>query len=52
MDVYGTGEDLEAIRARAEEYGLEVHFMGARDHLDDYIHPYRSASRVAPLVIL
>ena len=41
MDAYGSGEDLEAIKARAQDYELEVHFMGARDHLDDSIHPYR-----------
>ena len=43
VDVYGTGEDLEAIKARAEDYQLEVSFKGARDHLDDSIHPYRSS---------
>lgn len=41
VDIYGTGEDLEAIKARAQEYELEVHFMGARDHLENSIHPYR-----------
>ena len=43
VDVYGTGEDLEAIKARAEDYQLEVSFKGARDHLDESIHPYRSS---------
>ncbi len=43
VDVFGTGEDLDAIKARAQQYELEVHFQGARDHLDDSIHPYRSA---------
>ena len=43
VDLYGTGEDLEAIKARAQEYELEVHFQGVRDHLDDTIHGYRSA---------
>ena len=47
VDVYGTGEDLEAIKARAEDYQLELSFKGARDHLDDSIHPYRS-SRASP----
>ncbi|CAL5218834.1 g565 [Coccomyxa viridis] len=41
VDVFGTGEDLDAIKARAQQYELEVHFQGARDHLDDSIHPYR-----------
>lgn len=48
VDVFGTGEDLDAIKARAKAYELEVHFQGARDHLDDSIHPYRSAWLVAP----
>ncbi len=48
VDVFGTGEDLDAIKARAQQYELEVHFQGARDHLDDSIHPYRSA----PLIVL
>ena len=48
VDVFGTGEDLDDIKARAQEYELKVHFQGARDHLDDSIHPYRSALLVAP----
>ncbi len=41
VDVYGSGEDLDEIKERAEKYGLELSFMGARDHLDVCIHPYR-----------
>lgn len=48
VDVFGSGEDLAAIKARAQAYELEVHFQGARDHLDESIHPYRSAPLVAP----
>ena len=50
VDVYGTGEDLEAIKARAEDYQLEVSFKGARDHLDDTIHPYRSSRARAAIL--
>ncbi len=41
VDVFGTGEDLEDIKERADERHLAVSFLGARDHLDDAIHPYR-----------
>jgi hypothetical protein len=41
VDVFGTGEDLEEIKARAEKQGLAVSFLGARDHLDAAIHSYR-----------
>lgn len=41
VDAYGSGEDLDDIKERAEQYGLAVSFLGARDHLDDSIHPYR-----------
>ena len=50
VDVYGTGEDLEAIKARAQAYELEVQFQGDRDHLDDSIHPYRSALLLSALI--
>ncbi|CAL8470017.1 g9559 [Coccomyxa elongata] len=41
VDVFGTGEDLEDIKERADDRQLAVSFLGARDHLDDAIHPYR-----------
>ncbi len=41
VDVFGTGEDLEDIKERAYDRQLAVSFLGARDHLDDSIHPYR-----------
>ena len=41
VDAYGSGEDSDDIKERAERYELNVYFLGARDHLDDSIHPYR-----------
>lgn len=45
VDVFGTGEDLEDIKERAHERQLAVSFLGARDHLDNSIHPYRCIFR-------
>ena len=41
LDVYGSGEDLDAIRARAAAKKLDMTFHGARDHLDESIHAYK-----------
>jgi hypothetical protein len=53
VDVYGSGEDWGAIRARAEALELAVSFLGGRDHLDASLHHYRcayfgAASRACP----
>lgn len=44
VDVYGTGEDMQAIKKRAKEYGLAINFHSGIDHIDDAIHPYRCLS--------
>lgn len=41
LDVYGAGEDLEDIRARSQEFDLNLKFWGAKDHLDATIHDYK-----------
>jgi digalactosyldiacylglycerol synthase len=41
VDCYGTGEDLQEVKLEAEKRRLDLHFMGARDHLDETIHDYR-----------
>lgn len=47
VDAYGSGEDSDDIKERAERYELNVYFLGARDHLDDSIHPYRFSPLLA-----
>lgn len=42
MDVYGSGEDMDAIKTAASEAELAITFFPGRDHLDDKIHSYRS----------
>ena len=34
MDVFGSGEDSDAVRAEAQKYGLAVNFHQGRDHAD------------------
>lgn len=41
MDVYGSGEDLEDIKAEGHRRGLELTYWGAKDHLDKAIHDYK-----------
>ena len=41
VDVYGSGEDMDAIKAKAEKEGLSIDFHPATDHLDDTLHAYR-----------
>lgn len=41
VDVYGSGEDMQAIKKRAKEDGLAITFNSGIDHLDDAIHAYR-----------
>ncbi len=41
MDVYGSGEDMEAIKKQAKQDGLAITFNSGIDHLDDRIHAYR-----------
>ena len=42
VDVYGSGEDMQAIKKQAKEDGLAITFHSGIDHLDEAIHPYRS----------
>ena len=41
VDVYGSGEDWDDIKARAAQLELAVSFLGGRDHLDESLHHYR-----------
>jgi hypothetical protein len=41
VDVFGAGEDLQAIKAAAADKGLTWRFMGARDHADAAMHDYQ-----------
>jgi digalactosyldiacylglycerol synthase len=38
LDVFGTGEDSQAVRAAAQQHGLRMTFHEGRDHADDLIH--------------
>ena len=42
VDIFGSGDDLQAIQAGAKDKGLDhVIFHGARDHADSSIHQYK-----------
>ena len=41
VDVYGSGEDMDAIKAKADANQLAITFSPGRDHLDDELHAYR-----------
>jgi len=41
LDVYGSGEDLEAIKMDAAAKGLDFSFFGGRDHADGMMHDYQ-----------
>lgn len=41
MDVYGYGDDFEAVVAQTQRDDLPLAFHGCKDHLDDSIHGYR-----------
>lgn len=40
MDLFGSGEDSDAVRAEAEKYGLALNFHNGRDHADAALHGY------------
>lgn len=46
VDVYGSGEDMTAIQAKARENKLDINFHSGIDHLDDAIHAYRCRSHI------
>lgn len=41
VDVYGDGEDFEAIQSRAAEKALQLSFFGSRDHADETLQEYK-----------
>ena len=41
VDVFGAGEDGEAIAAAASDASLEMRFLGGRDHADSSLHGYK-----------
>jgi len=41
LDVFGSGPDLEAIKAKASRLQLDTSFHGSKDHLDPSLHAYR-----------
>ena len=43
LDVYGSGEDIPAIKAAAEKQGLDVTFHEGTDHQSEQLRPYRRA---------
>jgi len=40
MDIFGSGEDSDAVRAEVEKYGLALKFHAGRDHADAALHGY------------
>lgn len=38
VDVYGSGEDSEAVRREADAKGLKLQFYKGRDHADTSLH--------------
>ena len=42
VDVYGSGEDMHAIKKQAKEDELAIAFHSGIDHVDEAIHSYRS----------
>ncbi|KAK9789576.1 hypothetical protein WJX73_004366 [Symbiochloris irregularis] len=42
IDCYGSGEDLNEMKTTAAKQKLDLHFHGARDHLDESIHEYKA----------
>ena len=41
MDVFGSGEDLDAVTREAREKGLPLTFRGRADHASDQMHDYK-----------
>ncbi|GJN02993.1 hypothetical protein PR202_ga20389 [Eleusine coracana subsp. coracana] len=41
LDVYGNGEDSEAVQATARKLDLSINFFKGRDHADDSLHGYK-----------
>ena len=41
VDVYGKGEDLEAVRAEADERALDIAFLGSIDHAAESLRDYK-----------
>ena len=41
IDAYGGGEDLEAVKALAQDRALDVHMLGPLDHANKRVHGYK-----------
>eukprot|EP00967_Tisochrysis_lutea_P126828 scaffold215047_cov30-Tisochrysis_lutea.AAC.1 len=41
VDIFGEGEDAEAVGAAAEEAGVSLRFLGGRDHADPDLRKYK-----------
>jgi len=41
MDVYGGGEDLPAVKQKSSDMGLDMTFLGPKDHGHEDIHQYK-----------
>ncbi|XP_062225607.1 digalactosyldiacylglycerol synthase 1, chloroplastic-like [Phragmites australis] len=41
LDVYGNGEDSEAVQAASRKLDLSINFFKGRDHADDSLHGYK-----------
>jgi hypothetical protein len=40
MDLFGSGEDSDAVKAEVQKYGLALNFHPGRDHADAALHGY------------
>ena len=38
MDLFGSGEDSDAVKAEAQNFGLAFYFYQGRDHADSSLH--------------
>ncbi|KAG0622842.1 hypothetical protein M758_3G127900 [Ceratodon purpureus] len=41
LDLFGSGEDSDAVKAEAQKYGLALNFHPGRDHADSSLHGYK-----------
>mmetsp|Transcript_13067 Transcript_13067/g.32271 ORF Transcript_13067/g.32271 Transcript_13067/m.32271 type:complete len:719 (+) Transcript_13067:91-2247(+) len=41
VDVYGSGDDFDAVTSTAQEWSLPLHFHGPKDHAHADIHSYK-----------
>ncbi|PAN38053.1 hypothetical protein PAHAL_7G143200 [Panicum hallii] len=41
IDVYGNGEDSEAVQTSARKFELSINFFKGKDHADDSLHGYK-----------